>query len=254
MTWFEHGTSRIFYEESGSGDPVLLLPGWAGSIEEFAALRRSLVAAGYRVIAADLPGSGKSEPMPRSYTASYYEEDARSFSAMLQHLTTGPAHLVGFSDGGEVALLMSATTPDVARSVATWGAAGAIPAESLPMVAAMSNLVDNPIPPLQGFRDYLVATYGEDNARASSQSFAAAVGAIGERGGDISLSKGSNITCPVLLIVGENDFIVSPLYLSRLAAAIPGSESIVVEGAGHAVHEDRPEWLTQTILDWLGEH
>ncbi|MEA2575852.1 MAG: hypothetical protein QOH93_3150, partial [Chloroflexia bacterium] len=31
MAWFEHGTSRIYYEESGDGDPVLLLPGWAGS-------------------------------------------------------------------------------------------------------------------------------------------------------------------------------------------------------------------------------
>ena len=43
MAWFEHNTSRIYYEEYGSGDPVLLLPGFARSIEEFSAL----VAAGY---------------------------------------------------------------------------------------------------------------------------------------------------------------------------------------------------------------
>src|SRR4051794_24357744 len=119
MAWFEQGTTRIYYEESGSGGPVLLLPGGAGSIAELSPLREAL-AGSYRVIAADLPGSGQSEPMPRSYTAGYYEEDARSFSALLQHLATGPAHLVGFSDGGEVALLMAVTTPGVARSVATW--------------------------------------------------------------------------------------------------------------------------------------
>jgi len=62
MAWFEHGISRIYYEEQGSGTPVLVLPGFAGSIEEFSGLRDALVAAGYRVIAADLPGSGRSEP------------------------------------------------------------------------------------------------------------------------------------------------------------------------------------------------
>ena len=67
MAWFEHNGSRIYYEEQGSGAAVLVLPGFAGSIEEFAVLREALVAAGYRVIAADLPGSGRSEPQPRAY-------------------------------------------------------------------------------------------------------------------------------------------------------------------------------------------
>lgn len=254
MAWFKHNTSRIYYEEDGSGDPVLLLPGLAGSIKEFSALRESLVAGGYRVIAADLPGSGRSEPQPRAYTATYYEDDARSFAALLQHLATGPTHLLGFSDGGEVGLLMAALTPDTARSLVTWGAAGAMTEEHVPMMDAMYNIVDNPIPPLQSFSEYLIATYGEANARATTQSFAGAARAIIESGGDISLSKVGNIACPVLLIAGEHDFIVSPALLSQLAARIPISESVVVEGAGHDVNGDRPEWLTQTILDWLGKH
>ena len=253
MAWFEHGTSRIYYEESGSSDPVLLLPGWAGSIGELTALREAL-AASYRVIAADLPGSGRSEPMPRPYTATYYEDDARSFTALLQHLGTGPAHLLGFSDGGEVELLMAATTPDLARSLATWGSAGAVPEELLPIVEAMSNMIDNPIPPLKSFRDQLVAAYGEANARTNIRNFTTAGRAIIDRGGDISLSKVGNITCPVLLIVGEHDFVISPSMISQLSSLIPDSESVVVEGAGHGVHEDRPEWLEQTILDWLKKH
>jgi valacyclovir hydrolase len=70
----------------------------------------------YKVIAAGLPGSGRSEPLPRAYTATYYEDDARSFTALLEHLETGPAYLVGFSDGGEVALLMAALTSDARHS------------------------------------------------------------------------------------------------------------------------------------------
>ena len=66
MAWFEHGTSRIYYEEQGNGEAVLLLPGWSDSIEGHAALRKALAEAGYRIIAADLPGSGRSQPQPRN--------------------------------------------------------------------------------------------------------------------------------------------------------------------------------------------
>ena len=254
MAWFEHGTSRIYYEEQGSGTPVLVLPGFAGSIEDFAALREAMVTAGFRVIAADLPGSGRSEPQPRVYTATYYEDDARSFVALLQQVASAPAHVIGFSDGGMTALLMAALTPGVARSVVTWGAAGTISDPGGHLIEAMYNVVDHPIPPLQGFHDFLIATYGEANARAMTQSMATAKTDIIEAGGDVSLSKADNITCPVLLISGEHDFFAPPALASELAARIRAAEVLVAEGAEHNVYMDRPEWLMQTILDWLGKH
>jgi pimeloyl-ACP methyl ester carboxylesterase len=254
MAWFEHGISRIYYEEQGSGTPVLVLPGFAESIEDFAALMEALMGAGYRVIAADLPGSGRSEPQPRTYTATYYEDDARSFAALLEHLATEPAHVIGFSDGGMTALLMASLTPGVARSVLTWGAAGTISDPGGHLIEAMYNIVDNPIPPLQGFRDFLIATYGEANARIMTQSMATAKTGIIDAGGDVSLSKAGNITCPVLLISGEHDIFAPPSLASELAARIRAAEVLVAEGAEHNVYMDRPEWLMQTILDWLGKH
>jgi pimeloyl-ACP methyl ester carboxylesterase len=254
MAWFEHGTSRIYYEEQGSGTPVLVLPGFAGSIEEFAALREAMVMAGYRVIAADLPGSGRSEPQPRTYTATYYEDDAHSFAALLQHLASEPAHLMGFSDGGEISLLMATLTPGVVRSVVTWGAAGVINDPSGQLRQAMYNIVDNPIPPLQGFRDFLVATYGEANARAMTQSHVDALSDIIKGGGQLSRSKAGTITCPVLLIAGEHDMFAPPALASQLAARIHAAEVLEVEGAEHNVYADRPESLTQKILEWLGKH
>ncbi len=255
MAWFEHGSSRIYYEEQGSGTPVLVLPGFAGSIEEFAALRNALVTAGYRVIAADLPGSGRSEPQPRAYTATFFEDDARSFAALLQHLTSGSAHLIGFSDGGEISLLMAALMPGVARSVVTWGAAGVLNDPSGQLRQAMYNVVDHPIPPLQQFRDYLVSTYGEANARAMTQSTVDALSDIIEKsGGDLSLSKAANITCPVLIIAGEHDIFAPPALVTQLGTRISTAEVLEAEGAEHNVYADRPEWLTQTILDWVGKH
>jgi pimeloyl-ACP methyl ester carboxylesterase len=252
MSWFQHGTSRIYYEEYGSGDPVLLLPGWSGSIEEFSALNETLVAAGYRVIVADLPGSGRSEPQPRDYTAAYYEDDTRSFTALLHHLAVASTHVMGFSDGGEISLLMAALTPNLVRSVLTWGAAGAIHDPDGQLRDVLYNVVDKPILPLQQYSEHLKATYGEANARAMTRSVVVAYGEIIKAGGDISLSKVSAITCPVLLITGEHDFLATPALVSQLAARIAKSEMLTVEDAGHApLHNTRSEWLTSIILDWL---
>jgi pimeloyl-ACP methyl ester carboxylesterase len=112
-------------------------------------------------------------------------------------------------------------------------------------------MIDNPAEPLQGFSDYLKAQYGEANARATIQSFVGAARAIIDGGGDISLSRAGGITCPVLLIAGEHDVMAPPALASRLASHIHTVEMLEVEGAGHAVHDERPEWLQQTILHWL---
>ena len=61
MAWFDNGESHIYYEESGAGVPVLLLAGWGGTIDEFAQVG-AVLASRFRVIAADVPGSGKSGP------------------------------------------------------------------------------------------------------------------------------------------------------------------------------------------------
>jgi pimeloyl-ACP methyl ester carboxylesterase len=254
MAWFEHNSNRIYYEEQGSGTPVLLLPGFSQSIDAFAALREALAVAGYRVIAADLPGSGRSEPQPRAYTSTYYEDDARSFGAMLQHLAVGPTHLLGFSDGGEVSVLLAALMPEVARSVVAWGAGGVLNDPSGQLRQAMYNVVDHPIPPLQAYRDYIVGLYGEANARAMTQSHVGALSAIIEVGGDLSLSRADNITAPVLLVAGDHDIFAPPVLATQLAGRIHSAEVLVAEGADHDVYGDRPEWLTHTILTWLGNH
>lgn len=256
MAWFEHGTSSIYYEETGSGgDPVLLLPGATDRIEHHIPLRDALAAAGYRVIAADLPGSGRSLPQPRTYTVTYYEDDARSFAALLEHLAVAPAHLLGYSDGGETALLMAALFPDVTRSIAIWGAAGVIDDPTGQLRQAFYNVVDDPIPPMKDFSQYLIATYGKDNARATTQSAAAAFTQIVEmRGGDISRSKAHNITCPALLIAGEHDPFASPALVAQLAARIKNVTVVEAKGMGHTDYYEHGEWLAQTVLDWLKQH
>jgi pimeloyl-ACP methyl ester carboxylesterase len=47
---------------------------------------------------------------------------------------------------------------------------------------------------------------------------------------------------------------VSRALLDKIAPRLRHGETIVVEGAGHDVHNARPEWFTRTVLDWLAKH
>jgi valacyclovir hydrolase len=249
VSWFEDGSSRVYYEEAGSGPPVLFLPGWSESIDEFAALR-SAVAANYRVISADLPGSGKSEPQPRDYATTYYLDDAATFAAFLRAQGASPGHVLGFSDGGEIALAMAVGHPGAVGSVVAWGAAGRIVAPPA-MMDAFYTVVDTPAEPMQGFSEALKSAYGEANARSMVQSAVTAWRNIAAIGGDISRAGAPGISCPVLLITGEHDFFAPPDVLTELAGAIPGAEFQVVAGAGHVLHEDHGEWLNATVTGFL---
>jgi pimeloyl-ACP methyl ester carboxylesterase len=115
-------------------------------------------------------------------------------------------------------------------------------------------MVDHPIPPMPGYRDYLVVTYGEANARAMTQNLVKGISAIIEAGGDLSASKAGDIACPVLLSAGEHDVFVPRALLDKIASHPRNGKTIVVEQAGHDVHNARPEWFRQTVLDWLARH
>ncbi|MGE5597623.1 MAG: alpha/beta fold hydrolase [Hyphomicrobiales bacterium] len=252
MAWFEDGDKRVYYEESGSGEPLLLLPGWGGSIAELAGLREALQRS-FRVIAADLPGSGKSGPQPRTYTPAYYAEDARTFLAMLEALHATPARIVGFSDGGEYALLMAVLKPEAVGALVAWGSAGTL-GSNFEMAEVMASVVDNPIPPMQEFSAYMKATYGEANARIMTQTAAKAFRAVMEAGGNISRSRAGEIRCPALLITGEHDFLAPPALVADTARAIPDADFVQADGASHQVHLERGEWLAETITGWLAKH
>ncbi len=252
MAWFEHGASRIYYEEEGGGEPLLLIPGITLSIEDLQSIRHELTPR-YRVIAADPPGSGRSGPQPRQYPASYFQDDSRAFLALLDELQASPAHIVGFSDGGEYALVMAELQPAAVRSIVAWGAAGqaAAPPE---FYEAFGRVVDNPIPEFEEFSHYLKETYGEENARVMIQSAAKAWKAMLEGGGDISRNRAGEIACPALLIAGEQDSFAPPEVVSELAGAMQRAEFIEAKGAGHAVHRESPDWLAKTITGWLAKH
>ena len=250
MGRFEHNGVSIYYEETGSGDPVLFIPGFTESIAQHARLRETLSAT-YRVIAADLPGSGQSRPQPRDYTPDYYRDDARAFAALIDSVVGAPAHVMGFSDGGEVALLLGACHPTLVKSVLAWGAVGFAGEAARGLIDGFFDVIDDPAPGWEAYREHLIGTYGKDTARAITQAFARNARVIIAEGGDISRSLASSIGCPLLLIVGELDTANPSALAEDYAKAARAGKAITVPGAGHDVHASHPDWFDHTVAEWL---
>lgn len=252
MAWYGPPGRQLYYEDSGRGDCVVLMPGWGGSIADLGRLRRDL-ADGFRVVAVDLPGSGRSQPQPRHYTPGYYHQDAADLLGLLDALGIGAAHLAGFSDGGEEALLMAALRPGCALSVFTWGASGQIAASHADL-DELAAAISSPSDALAPLAAYLTAAYGRANATIMTRTWASAMRGILDAGGDISRSLAERIRCPVLLAAGTYDKFCAPGKTRELAEAIPRGQFAEAHGAGHEIHISHGDWLSATALRWLAGH
>src|SRR5579872_7362399 len=116
---------KIYYEIMGSGEPLLLMHGWMQVGRDLIGVANAL-GGRYRVILPDLPGYGRSVPPYLTFPNDFYQRDAALMMGFLTALEIPTAHIMGFSDGGEVALCLGVSQPDHCLSVITWGAIGAL--------------------------------------------------------------------------------------------------------------------------------
>ncbi|RKN50973.1 alpha/beta fold hydrolase [Micromonospora endolithica] len=100
MSYAEVGGLRLWYEEHGSGRPLVLLHGGYGATGTFAPILPAL-AAHHRVIAVDLQGHGRTADVGRPLR---YESMADDVAALIGHLGLTGADVLGYSLGGGVAL------------------------------------------------------------------------------------------------------------------------------------------------------
>lgn len=233
MPFFQrHDGTQIFYIISGQGAPVLLLHGFMGTgASEFLDIRPWLEKK-YTVIAPDLRGYGRSTPKPRLYGRDFYRQDAEDMADLLEHLKLPPAAVIGYSDGGEVALWLPILVPRLVRSVLTWGATGHFHPSMRPAVLSMLNM---------RWRTPLIdQLHGAEHIADMTHHWVNAMLQIIDSGGDITYSRAKEIACPVLLMLGDKDEL-NPIAMGRsMAAALPRGQFSLYRRTGHAVHTERP--------------
>jgi pimeloyl-ACP methyl ester carboxylesterase len=107
-------------EEAASGPPLVLVHGLGGTIENWRALAPPL-ARDHRVLVPDLPGHGRSEPLPEARNVDALAESILGIAAAEE---AGDAVWIGHSLGGVVALRAAALNPDAVRGLVLAAAAG----------------------------------------------------------------------------------------------------------------------------------
>lgn len=240
----------LWYQDVGAGDVVVTLHGAMGTATSHLGGVIDFLSRRYRVLAPDLRGYGRSEPKPRQFGPDFYVQDALDVGALLDELDIDCAHVLGFSDGGESALLVAIERPDRARSVVAWGVAGAVGPEILPIAdeyaspAAWATV-------RAAWREQVMALHGRENFEPMATGWAQAIRGLVAAGGDISLSQAHEIECPVLLINGEHDDGNPEHLVRRLAGRIPQCTLEIWPGLGHPVHTEAPDEFCARLLDFL---
>lgn len=241
---------QLWYEDAGQGDAVLLLHGYTGTARADLGAEIDLFSQHYRVIAPDLRGYGRSEPKPRLFGPDFYVQDALDAAALVDSLGIAQAHVLGFSDGGESALLVAIERPGLARSVTAWGVIGGFGPE-INAIAEGLVALDELEARRPGMRARIVDLHGEASLAPMVEGWSAAIRAIVAAGGDVSLGRAHEIRCPVLLVNGEHDQ-GNPEYLARqLAQRIPRCTFEVWPGLGHPVHLEASERFHPRVLAFL---
>ena len=109
---------RTWHEVTGQGEPVVLLHGAFGGATSFFAQTPFLVEAGYRVHVPERRGHMRTPDVDGPLTYSVMADDTIAY---LDQEVAGPAHLVGWSDGAVVALLVAQRRPELVRRMVLIG-------------------------------------------------------------------------------------------------------------------------------------
>ncbi len=250
---------RIAYQRTGSGPPLVLLHGILGDSRDWRPQLEDLPD-GFDVIAWDAPGCGQSSDPDESVSASDY---ADWLAGLMDALGATPAHVVGLSWGGGLALELYQRYPGSVRSLiladtyAGWKGsltpevvAGRLASCLRESEMAPEEFIPDWIPGLvtdgapQKLRDEIIAIMSDfhpSGYRAMATAFA-----------DLDLRPVlPQVRVPTLLVWGEDDR-RSPLSAGRqMCDSIPGARLVVLHGSGHMSNLEQPEQFNAEVRKFL---
>jgi len=238
--------ATLYFDDIGEGFPVILLHGWLGTGQsQLSSLISWFGQQRYRVIAPTRRGYGESLPKPRDYPYQFYHRDAHDILDLLSKLGIVYCHLIGYSDGGETALVMGGLEPKRFASIAVWGAVGSF--DSSLRSHIQKNYPATWVTDELRTLNHLVSQADADRLVLG---WIVAVRNIIDAGGDISLGLASNIQCPILMMIGEND-VLNPEYLARKYANVATQTQLRIFRCGHAIHEEKWEEFIQVLHSFI---
>lgn len=207
----------LFYIVEGKGKPVILLHGNGGSHTDLETETRQLAQAGYRVYALDSRGQGANRPVNEYH----YRDMAEDTYQVIRRLGIKHPAVFGWSDGGNVALLLELMHSGTCSLIATSGA----------------NL--NP-EGLGALLDEMMEKEPNEGNLFKMMCFEP----------NMTTDDMKRIKCPALICAGENDLI--PLWhTEQIAASIPQGKLHIVPDADHGSHIYHNPKMANILIDFF---
>ena len=224
------------YEWEHDGEAVVLLHGGLSKTSSWDYLMVPPLEDEFHVFAYDRTGHGFTGDQPGSL---HFEFQCQEAIAYLEDVVKEPAHLIGYSDGGIIALMVAIKRPELVKSIVAIGANYHYSA------------------PLKDFLEARVSE--EDQAEYNLISPDAPhtllektirMNEIWKTEPDISLSQIASIQCPVLVMAGDDDVIAHDHTIS-LYEALPLGQLAIIPGTSHGLVKEKPALLIAVIMQFL---
>lgn len=239
----------VNYEITGDGPTLLLVHGWADSLNTFVGLQKSL-STNYRVLSLDLPGFGKTSKPPEPWGLNNYADFLASF---VKKLDLNIYAFIGHSNGGAILIYGLANNVISASKLVLLSSAGirnkqSTKKKALKVVAKSGKVLTAVLPSSMksSIRDNFYSQIGSDYLVAPDMqdTFRLVIGK------DI-LDDAKKLKLPTLLIYGRDDK-ATPIEDGKLLQGeISGSRLEILDNIGHFVHQEQSELVDSLIKDFL---
>ena len=248
MPYLQRDGVRIYYEDQGTGPPVLLTHGYTATLRMWDPQVAAL-ADRCRIICWDMRGHGASDS-PDDPAAYSHEATVADMSAILDACAVERAVIGGLSLGGFMSLLFHLAHPERVRALMLFDTG---PGYKKDDARAQWNRLAEGYAlrfETQGLAALGAGTEVRVATHRSAQGLAhAARGMLAQSDARVIESL-PRITVPTLLVAGSEDKPFLPA-MDYMAAKIPGATKLVIEGAGHAPNLERPQAFNQAVASFL---
>jgi pimeloyl-ACP methyl ester carboxylesterase len=248
---------RLWYRDSGgAGVPVVFMHAATGSSRVWEYQVPAFAAAGFRVIAFDRRGFGRTAIAPGGVQPGTAADDLH---ALMDHLKIDRFHLIGTAAGGFASVDYALSFPQRLRSLVIANSIGGVQDEDyLELGRRIRPPEFNALP--ADLRE-LGPSYRAGNPDGTRRwlELERTNRAEGERPvqtmrNRITFALLETISVPTLLLTGGADLYAPPPVMQLFVKRIKGSESVVVPEAGHSTYWEQPEAFNRAVLAFIRKH
>lgn len=236
------GPVHTWYETRGSGEPLVLLHGGLDTNAAWAA-QLDVLAEHFRVLAPERRGHGHTPDVEGPISYRVMAEDTAAF---IDTVVGGPVHLVGWSDGAILGLVLAISRPDLVRKLVAIGGNADVSAYVPEFVEATRLPADSPV--YQPFRAIYEAV-SPDGPEHWPVVFSKLI-SLWQTEPRIPLTDLGSIRARTLVMMSDDDLVTFE-HAVAMYRAIPDAELAVVPGTSHLAPLEKPSLVNLVLLDFL---